>query len=156
MGCRAFAHSRRTRSSVSSPESVVRSMQEIARRCHAACHSFFTVRRATCVCALRSTALVFTRTCFTQSTFSGMPRFDRRGCPESIAKDACESGATLPAAPSFARSATPKRFLCSADIVLPCTVDCTAEGQLATVFCYSFVPRSEGQLATVFCYSFVP
>ncbi len=47
-GWRALAHRRRTRSSVSSPESVVRSMQEIARSSHAACHSFFTVRRAAC------------------------------------------------------------------------------------------------------------
>src|SRR5436190_3831440 len=77
IGCRALAHRRRTRSSVSSPESVVRSMQVMARSSHAACHSFFTVRRVTSVCARRSTALVFTRTASIQSRFSGMPRL---GC----------------------------------------------------------------------------
>src|SRR5262249_961649 len=54
--------------------SVVRSMQVIARRSHAACHSFFTVRRVTSVCARRSTALVFTRTASIQSRLRGMPR----------------------------------------------------------------------------------
>src|ERR1700756_621340 len=77
MGCRAFAHNRRTRSSVSSPESVVRSMQVIARNSHAACHSFLTVRRVTSVCARRSTALLFTRTATIKSRFSGIPRW---GC----------------------------------------------------------------------------
>ena len=41
----ALAHSRRTRSVVSSPLSVVRSMQVSAFSSHAACASFFTVRR---------------------------------------------------------------------------------------------------------------
>ena len=44
-GWRALAQRRCTRSAVSSPLSVVRSMQAIARSSHAACHSFFTVRR---------------------------------------------------------------------------------------------------------------
>src|SRR5947208_16940532 len=52
-------------------------MHVIARSSHAACHSFFTVRRVTSVCARRSTALVFTRTASIQSRFSGMPRL---GC----------------------------------------------------------------------------
>src|SRR6266478_1987399 len=55
--------------------SVVRSIQVTARRSQAACHSFFTVRRVPMVCARRSTALVFTRTAFTQSKFSDTPRF---------------------------------------------------------------------------------
>src|SRR5579872_4642103 len=61
-------------------------MQVIARNSHAACHSFFTVRRAMWVCALRSTALVFTRACFTQSKLRGMPRLDRSGRPLSVAR----------------------------------------------------------------------
>src|SRR5258707_15708740 len=77
MGCHALAHMRRTRSSVSSPESVLRSMHVMARSSQAACHSFFTVRRVTSVCARRSTALVFTRTASIQSRLSGMPRL---GC----------------------------------------------------------------------------
>ena len=48
-GLRALAQSRRTRSAESSPLSVVRSMQAMARSSQAACVSFFTVRRATCV-----------------------------------------------------------------------------------------------------------
>jgi len=85
MGWRPLAHRRRTRSSVSSPERVVRSMQVMARRSHAACHSFFTVRRATCDCARRSTALVLTRTSRTQSRFSGTPTFGSRGRPARCA-----------------------------------------------------------------------
>src|SRR6185369_17002430 len=86
IGCFALAHKRRTRSSVSSPESVVRSMQVIARSNHAACHSFFTDRRAVWLCARRSTALVLTRTCSTQSRFSGMPRLDKSDRPPKIAR----------------------------------------------------------------------
>ena len=85
MGCRPFAHNRRTRSSVSSPERVVRSMQVTARRSQAACHSFFTVRRATWDWTRRSTALVLTRTSRTQSRLRGMPVFGNRGRPERIA-----------------------------------------------------------------------
>ena len=58
---------------VSSPASVVRSMQVMARSSQAACHSFFTVRRVGRVAARRSTALRFTRTASTQSRSSGMP-----------------------------------------------------------------------------------
>src|SRR5579864_3961327 len=88
MGCRALAHKRRTRSSVSSPDSVVRSMQAIARRSHAACHSFFTVRLATCDCVRRSTALVLTRTSSIQFKSSGMPELATSRRPFS---DAMES-----------------------------------------------------------------
>src|SRR5262249_20805091 len=75
--CLAFAHSRFTRSSVSSPASVVKSMHEIARSSHATWQSFFTVRRVVCVAARRSTALVFTRTDSTHSPCNGIPRFGR-------------------------------------------------------------------------------
>ncbi len=78
-GARALAHSRRTRSCVSSPESVVRSMQAMAFRSQAICQSFLTVRRVTSVAARRSTALVLTRTASTQSRFKGMP-----GLPTAI------------------------------------------------------------------------
>ena len=84
-GWRALAQSRRTRSSVSSPESVVKSMQEIARSSHAACHSFFTVRRVTRVAARCSTALVLTRTSFTQSRLSGTPRLASSARPRKCA-----------------------------------------------------------------------
>src|SRR3984957_5478088 len=62
-------------------------MQEIARRSHAACHSFLTVRRATCDWARRSTALVFTRTSRTQFRSRGMPAFGNSGRPPRIAID---------------------------------------------------------------------
>src|SRR5208337_3730051 len=108
MGCRPFAHNRRTRSSVSSPERVVRSMQVIARRSHAACHSFFTVLRATCDCARRSTALVLTRTSRTQSRLRGMPTFGSRGRPERIA--------IAPPWSCASRWATLRNTLCSTGI----------------------------------------
>src|SRR6266404_7584617 len=85
IGCRPFAHKRRTRSSVSSPDNVVKSMHVIARRSHATCQSFFTVRRVTRVCARRSTALVLTRIFSIQSKFSGMPRFGCSSRPASAA-----------------------------------------------------------------------
>ena len=58
-------------------------MQAMARSSHAACVSFFTVRRAQCVAARRSTALAFTRTSSTQSTWSAMPRLGSRTRPFS-------------------------------------------------------------------------
>src|ERR1700687_1959951 len=61
-------------------------MQETARSNHAACQSFFTVRRAPWLCARRSTALVLTRTCCSQSRLSGIPRFDMSGRPASVAR----------------------------------------------------------------------
>src|SRR5258706_2135316 len=73
-GWRALAHSLRTRPGVSSPASVVRSIQVMARRYQAACHSFFTVRRLGRVAARRSAALGLTRTSRTQSSSSGVPR----------------------------------------------------------------------------------
>ena len=60
-------------------------MHEMARSSHAACHSFFTVRRATCDWARRSTALVFTRTSCTQFRSSGMPGLGRSARPFSDA-----------------------------------------------------------------------
>src|SRR2546430_1157620 len=73
MGRRAFAHKRSTFPGVSSPWRVVRSMQVIARSSHAACHSFFTVRRVGIVAALRSTALRLTRSSRMMSRSRGRP-----------------------------------------------------------------------------------
>ena len=50
-------------------------MRVTARRSHAACHSFATVRPVAIAAALRSTALRFTRTSRTQSSSSGVPGF---------------------------------------------------------------------------------
>src|SRR6266581_7509982 len=72
-GRRALAQSRSTFPGVSSPCSVVRSMHVIARSSHAACHSFFTVRRVGMVAARRSTALRLTRSARMTSRSSGMP-----------------------------------------------------------------------------------
>ena len=72
-GRRALAQSRRTRPGVSSPESVVRSMQVIAFTSHAACHSFLTDRRVVRVAARSSTALALTPTLSNQSGASGAP-----------------------------------------------------------------------------------
>jgi hypothetical protein len=47
----------------------------IARSNHAACHSFFTVRRVGIVAARRSTALRLTRIARTTSKSSAMPGF---------------------------------------------------------------------------------
>src|SRR5580698_3046240 len=74
-GRRAFAQRRLTRSAESSPESVVRSMQEMARSSQAACQSFLTLRRVPMVAARRSTAEVLTRTSSTQLTSSGIRWF---------------------------------------------------------------------------------
>jgi hypothetical protein len=74
-GLRALALSRLTLPGVSSPDSVVRSMSVIARASHAACHSFFTVRRVGMVAVLRSTALRFTWIARTTSRSSGTPGF---------------------------------------------------------------------------------
>src|SRR4029077_5975830 len=60
-------------------------MHVIARSNHAICQSFFTVLRVTSVAARRSTALVFTRTCSTQSRFSEVPRFASNSRPFSLA-----------------------------------------------------------------------
>src|SRR5258706_5552072 len=72
-GRRALAQSRSTFPGVSSPCSVVRSMQVIARSSHAACHSFLTVRGVESVAARRSTALRLTRSARMTSRSSGMP-----------------------------------------------------------------------------------
>src|SRR5256885_16594522 len=72
-GRRALAQSRSTFPGVSSPCSVVRSMQVIARSSQAACHSFFTVRRVGIVAARRSTALRLTRRPRMTSRSSGTP-----------------------------------------------------------------------------------
>ena len=47
----------------------------IARSSHAACHSFFTVRRVGIVAARRSTALRFTRIDANSSRSNGIPGF---------------------------------------------------------------------------------
>jgi hypothetical protein len=59
-------------------------MHAIARSNHAACHSFFTLRRAGMVAARRSTALVFTWISSTQSRFSGIRRFAEISRPYNI------------------------------------------------------------------------
>src|SRR5580692_855560 len=85
MGWRPLAHKRRTRSSVSSPSLKKKSIQVMARRSQAACHSFFTVRRATWDCERRSTALVLTRTSRTQSRLRGTPVFANKSRPARVA-----------------------------------------------------------------------
>src|SRR5205823_10093194 len=82
---RALAQSRLTRSSVSSPERVVKSMQVMARSSQAICQSFFTVRRVTSVEARRSTALVFTRADSIQSRLREVPRLTWSGRPAKTA-----------------------------------------------------------------------
>src|SRR5712691_8155971 len=72
-GLFALAHSRSTLLGVSSPCSVVRSMQVMARSSHAACHSFLTVRRVGMVAARRSTALRLMRRARTRSRSRGIP-----------------------------------------------------------------------------------
>jgi hypothetical protein len=62
-----------TRAGVSSPASVVRSMQVIALTSHAACQFFLTVRRVVSVAARRSTADRLTRAPSIHSTRSGVP-----------------------------------------------------------------------------------
>ncbi len=88
-GCFALAQRRLTRSAESSPESVVRSMQAMARSSHAACQSFFTVRRVVMVAVRRSTALVLTRISSTQSRLSGMRRLGSSARPFSSTGTAC-------------------------------------------------------------------
>ena len=81
-GRRALAQSRRTRSGVSSPASVVRSMQRIALTSHAACHSFLTVRLVVSVAARRSAAGVLTAIPSNQSACSGTPGLRRAFDPD--------------------------------------------------------------------------
>src|SRR2546427_12081393 len=59
------------------------------------------------------------RTCFNQSRFRGMPRFDNRGRPESVAIGLLES-----AAKPFLKESS-RRILFSTDIA---KCDCTADG----------------------------
>src|SRR5712672_1831732 len=119
MGCRPFAHKRRTRSSVSSPDSVVRSMQVMARSSHAICQSFFTVRRVTKVCARRSTALVLTRTFSIQSRFSGIPRFAVNSRPPSNASGSLCEGECRPGAPALTFATFPSLVFCASAMLLP-------------------------------------
>src|SRR5205807_3850197 len=72
-GLFALAHSRTTLVGVSSPWSVVKSMQVMARSNQAACHSFLTVRRVGMVAARRSTALRLMCRARTRSRSRGMP-----------------------------------------------------------------------------------
>src|SRR5712671_6705465 len=119
MGCRPFAHKRRTRSSVSSPDNVVRSMQVMARSSQAICQSFFTVRRVTKVWARRSTALVLTRTFSIQSRFSGIPRFAVNSRPESNASGSLSTGGRRPGAPALIFAAFPSLVFCVSAMLLP-------------------------------------
>src|SRR6267154_2031365 len=119
MGCRPFAHKRRTRSSVSSPDNVVKSMQVIARKSQAICQSFFTVRRVTKVCARRSTALVLTRTFSIQSRLSGIPRFAVNPRPPSNASGSLCEGEWRPGAPSLTLATFPSLVFCVGAMLLP-------------------------------------
>src|SRR5437868_12154546 len=78
-------------------------MHVMARSSQAACHSFFTVRRVTSVCARRSTALVFTRTASIRSRLSGMPRLGCRSRPAYCAM-AVSEGETAPGIRTESRS----------------------------------------------------
>src|SRR6267378_5270883 len=118
MGCRPFAHKRRTRSSVSSPDNVVKSMQVIARSSQAICQSFFTVRRVTSVCARRSTALVLTRTFSTQSRFSGIPRLAVSSRPASNASGSLCEGEWRPGAPALTFARFPSLVFCVSAMLL--------------------------------------
>src|SRR6267143_842916 len=120
MGCRPFAHKRRTRSSVSSPDNVVRSMQVMARSSHAICQSFFTVRRVTKVCARRSTALVLTRTFSIQSRFSGIPRLTVNSRPASNASGSLSPVREWrPGAPALTFATFPSLVFCVSAMLLP-------------------------------------
>ncbi len=66
-GFRALAHRRLTRSSVSSPDNVVKSIQEMARSNHAAWNCFLTLLRVPRVDARRSIADWFALADITQS-----------------------------------------------------------------------------------------
>src|SRR5712671_2510475 len=118
MGCRPFAHKRLTRSSVSSPDNVVRSMQVMPRSSHAICQSFFTVRRVTKVCARRSTALVLTRTFSIQSRFSGIPRFAVNSRPPSNASGSLCEGECRPGVPALTFATFPSLVFCASAMLL--------------------------------------
>ncbi|CAG9256977.1 hypothetical protein PUN4_280070 [Paraburkholderia unamae] len=72
-GWRAFMHRRCTRPSVSSPLSVVRSMQVMAFSSQAACASFLTARRVPSVAVRRSTADWLTRSASSQAASNATP-----------------------------------------------------------------------------------
>src|SRR5438445_418779 len=128
IGCRPFAHKRRTRSSVSSPDSVVKSMHVIARRSHATCQSFFTVRRVTSVCARRSTALVLTRIFSIQSKFSGMPRLGCSSRPASTANASLSPDKRRSPPPAVIFAAFPSLGSFVTDINLS---DCSAKHEIS-------------------------
>src|SRR5258708_37448966 len=115
MGGGAWGQGRGRRSWVWSAKGVVRAMQVIGRKYQAGCHSFFTVRRAVCVCARRPTALVLTLTCRPRSRSSGIRRFGSKGRPESVAIGA-EKFSNVPL---LRLSARPCRLVLSRDISSP-------------------------------------
>src|SRR5438477_6902350 len=93
-GFLALAHSRSTLVGVSSPWSVVRSMQVIARKSQAACHSFLTVRRVGMVAARRSTALRLMRRARTRSRSRGIPGLRSGSVNTRSARSGETAGAT--------------------------------------------------------------
>src|SRR5438876_497024 len=93
-GLFALAHSRSTLVGVSSPWSVVRSMQVIARKSQAACHSFLTVRRVGMVAARRSTALRLMRRARTRSRSRGIPGLRSGSVNTRSARSGETAGAT--------------------------------------------------------------
>jgi hypothetical protein len=95
-GWRALAQSRRTRPSVSSPASVVRSISVMARASHAAWYAFFTVRRPGREAARRSMAEVLACTRATQSRSSAMPALRASWiCGNWPVVPACSDGAAV-------------------------------------------------------------
>src|SRR5256885_16256068 len=97
-GLFALAHRRSTLVGVSSPWSVVRSMQVIARGSPAACHSFLTVRRVGIVAARRSTALRLMRSARTRSKSRGIPGLRSGSVNTRSARSGETAAGTVPAA----------------------------------------------------------
>src|SRR3989441_11710673 len=97
-GLFALAHRRSTLVGVSSPWRVVRSMQVIARKSQAACHSFLTVRRVGMVAARRSTALRLIRRARTRSRSRGVPGLRSGWVNTRSARSGATAAGIVPAA----------------------------------------------------------
>ena len=92
----ALAQRRWTRPGVSSPASVVRSMQVNAFTSQAACYSFFTVRRVPRVAARRSAAEVLTSVASNQEVSRRMPSLRAQGAMGGYIEPAASSRAGRP------------------------------------------------------------
>src|SRR5438067_12208018 len=97
-GLFALAHRRSTLVGVSSPWRVVRSMQVIARKSQAACHSFLTVRRVGMVAARRSTALRLIRRARMRSRSRGVPGLRSGWVNTRSARSGATAAGIVPAA----------------------------------------------------------